>query len=169
MDALTVNLMTGLALLALISLASLRRVPQGFTFTVDRLGQFHRTLAPGIHFILPFVDRVTHRINMLGRALLVHCESLETKDACRVIADGTIYLQILDPRKVTGRLDTLDDAARSLIETTAREMVLQLTLESLHHRTASEINSWLLGLLNQSSNQWGVRITRIDLDFIDPD
>ena len=167
MEGLTQILLATLAVIAAVALLSLRRVPRGHKFTVDRMGRFHRTLGPGIHFILPFVDRITHQVNMLGRVLDVHCEALETKDERRVAADGMIYFQILDPRKVAGRLTNLDEAAQSLTEATARDMVQQMTLDALHHRTAGEINSWLLGLLNQSATQWGVRITRIDIDFSD--
>lgn len=154
-----------LGALVLLALASLCRVPPGHSYTINRLGRFHRTLAPGIHFIVPGIDRITHRISMLGQVLGVECTTLQTADECPVQARGTLYFQILDPRKASGRIHTLEEAAQSLTESTTREMVQQMTLDTLHHRSTREINAWLLGLLNQASNQWGVRITRVDLDF----
>lgn len=144
---------------------AVRFVPRGQSHTVHRRGRFLRSLQPGLHFIVPLIDQVSHKVDMKGRALTLHCEQLASKDECPVIADGVLYFQILDARKAAERLTTLDDAARNLAETSTREMVGQMTFTSLTSHSGPEINSWLLGMVNQSAVPWGVRATRIELDF----
>jgi len=169
MDALTLGLASLLAIVVLIAVVSVCRVPPGHSWTVARLGSYHRTLGPGIHFIVPFLDRITHRVSMLGQVLGVECDALPTRDDRRVDARGRLYFQILDPRKASTRLNSLEDAAQSLTAAKARDLVQQLDLDSLQQRTTDEINAWLLGLLNESATQWGVRVTRIEMDFSDRD
>ncbi len=154
---------------AIIALLSMRRVPDGQSFTVNRFGRFHRTLGPGLHFIVPLVDRVAHRVNILGQKLEVDCRPLKTKDEHAVLAHGVVYFQVLDPRKAAYYRRSVQEAARDLAESTTRELVEQMTFDALSHRTTRELNSWLLGMLNQSSTEWGVRITRIDLRFDERD
>ena len=144
---------------------SLRRVPPDHTYTIERLGRFHRTVAPGIHFIVPFVDRITHRISMAGRAIDVCCTHLHTNDEHEVLASGMIYFQVMDPRKAAINVPTLDQAAQNLTLKTTRGMVEQMSYDSLSHHSSGELNAWLLGLLNQSASEWGVRITRINMSF----
>lgn len=153
------------AILALLMVLGLRYVPPGQSWTVHRRGQFRKALQPGLHFVVPLLDRIAHKIDMKGRAMDLHCEQLATKDQRPVIADGMVYFQVLDARKAADKLSTLNEAAHSLCESTAREMVEQLTMDSLSDRSSREINSWLVGMVNQSALQWGVRVTRIDLAF----
>ncbi len=165
MEGLVYALAAVAVLLLLLGLASVRRVPDGQSFTVNRMGRFHRTLGPGVHLIVPLIDRVTHKINTLGRKLAVHCRPLKTKDEHPVLADGVIYFQVLDPRKAAHYQRRIEEAAQDLAETTTAELVQQMTYDALSHRTSRELNTWLLGMLNRSSTEWGVRVTRIDLKF----
>lgn len=165
MDNLTMGLLIALAAIVALVLLSLRRVPPDRTYTIDRLGRFHRTVAPGIHLIVPFIDRITHKINMAGRAVDVSCAHLHTNDEHEVQASGMIYFQVLDPRKAASHVRTLDQAAQNLTLETTRGMVEQMSYDSLSHHSSNDLNAWLLGLLNQSASEWGVRITRINLSF----
>ncbi len=165
MSTLIVSLVAAIATLVVIALVSIRRIPDGQSFTVNRFRSFHRTLGPGLHLIVPFIDRVTHKVNILGQMLEVDCRSLQTKDEHPVLAQGFVYFQVLDPRKAAHYKRSVQEAAQDLAQTTTRELVQQMTFDALNHRTARELNTWLLGMLNRSSTEWGVRVTRIDLRF----
>jgi regulator of protease activity HflC (stomatin/prohibitin superfamily) len=165
MDNLTLGLVVTLATFMALVVLSLRRVPSDYTYTIERLGRFHRTVAPGIRFIVPFVDRITHRISMAGRAIDVCCTHLHTNDEHEVLASGMIYFQVMDPRKVASHVPTLDQAAQNLTLEATKGMVEQMSYDSLSHHSIGDLNAWLLGLLNQSASEWGVRITRVNLSF----
>ena len=165
MDNLTAGLLIVLGAIIVLVLVSVRRVPVDRTYTIDRFGQFHRTVGPGIHLIVPFVDRITHRVSMAGRAVDVCCSNLHTNDSHDVLASGMIYFQVLDPRKAANHVRTLDEAAKDLTFNTTREMVEQMSYDSLSHHSRRDLNAWLLGLLNQSASEWGVRVTRINMEF----
>lgn len=153
------------ALVVILLALSLRRVPPMESHIVNRLGRAHRTLQPGWHWLLPFVDRVAHRVSMSGRVLEVTIPELETEDRQPMKAEGVVYFQVLDVDKALEQIGMLEDAARNLTVSTTRELVHEMSGSALQQRTTREINAWLLGLLNQSSEQWGVRITRVELDF----
>lgn len=165
MNNLTIGLLIALAAILVMVVFGWRRVPPDQTYTINRLGRFHRTLAPGMHFLIPFVDRITHRVSMAGHTIEVCCSQLRTQDQQPVLASGMIYFQVLDPRKAASHERNLDQATRNLTEEVTRGMVEQMSLSSLSHHSSGDLNAWLLGLLNQSATEWGVRITRIDLKF----
>lgn len=165
MDYLTTGLVIALVAIVALVLLSLRLVPPDQTYTINRLGRFHRTAAPALHFIVPFLDRVTHRVSMAGRAIDVCCAHLHTSDEHEVLASGMLYFQVLDPRKAASHARTLDQVAKNLTLDATKGMVEQISSDSLKHHSSGELNAWLLGLLNQSASEWGVRITRINLTF----
>ena len=165
MSNLTVGLLIALAAILVMVVIGWRRVPPDQTYTINRFGRFHRTLAPGMHFLVPLIDRISHRVSMAGRAVEVSCTQLHTNDQHAIVASGMIYFQVLDPRKAASHVRTLDQAARNLTEKTAIGMVEQMSYHSLSHHSSGDLNAWLLGLLNQSASEWGVRITRINLKF----
>ncbi|MDJ0655152.1 MAG: SPFH domain-containing protein [Xanthomonadales bacterium] len=158
-------LLLAVAVVAALLALAVKRVPEGQSFTVHRRGRFHRILSPGIHVVVPLLDRVAHRVNTLGRVMEVACEDLHTKDDHTLVAQGQVYFQVLDARKAADRDGAINQAARDLARVKAQELVEQMTYEVFSHRTSRELNSWLLGLLNQSSSEWGVRVTRIQMDF----
>ncbi len=160
-----VGLLLGLGAVAIAVAMSVQWVPANWSFTVHRRGQFLRTLPPGLHFIVPLLDRVVHKVNMGGQAVDLQCPELTSKDDVPVVANGVIYFQVLDARKAADRSASLQRTAENLTTESAREMVQQLSLTSLNERSRTELNGWLLGLVNQSAVQWGVRVTRVDLSF----
>lgn len=165
--SLTTQIVAALILLVLIvvALASVRHVPVAQRHVVNRMGRFHRTMRPGWHLLIPFVDRVSEKVSMGGRVLEVLFADLQTADDQMVSAKGLLYFQVLDARKAAGRLSTLNEAATGLTEKGLRQLVQELSVETLLHRTSREINGWLVGMLNQSAEEWGVRITRVELEF----
>lgn len=149
---------------ALIVLAAffVRVVPVGQTYSIARFGTFHRTLDPGVHVVVPLVDRTTHRVNMLGRAREVRFHSLRTADDHRLQADCKIYFQVLDARKVIRQSADLDKAVEQLLQRVLIDLTAEMDQETLFSRSPHELDSWLLGLLNQEAQNWGVRMTRVN-------
>jgi len=154
-----------LGLFALAVAFCVQIVPNNWSVTVHRRGEFLKTLGPGLHLIVPGLDRVVHRVNIAGQALTMQCDDLRSKDARAVAADGKIYFQVLDVRKAADQTTSVEQTAAELTRSSARDMVEQLTIDSLGQRSSSELNDWLLGLANHSAGQWGVRVTRVDMRF----
>lgn len=152
-----------------LAAVALQRVPEGCNLIVYRKGRFDRTLGPGWHLLIPGVERPMQKVAMGGRVLDVRYDALHTKDGQSVEVDGALYYQVLDAEKVVDHVDSLSSAALSLVQSTAQDLVSDMTSDSLARRRSNEINQWLLGMLNQASSQWGVRITRLDLRFDFPE
>ncbi|MEM9532494.1 MAG: SPFH domain-containing protein [Pseudomonadota bacterium] len=158
-----------LGLLLIGAAVSLRRVPPESSFTINRWGRFHRTLGPGWHLVLPLIDRVTHRVTTAGQVLDLSCPGLATRDQQAVVAQGRLFIQVLDPRKAANANQDVRHAATDLARSSAQQLVEQMTYTALSERSARELNSWLLGLLNQTASEWGVRVTRVELQFASDD
>lgn len=157
----------GIGLVGIVSLLamSVRRVPVGEVWVVHRFGRKHRNLDRGWHALLPLVERVVHRINMLGRTVPVELDDMPTQDAHLVSGHGRLCFQVLDADKASMEAGRLDGAATNLVQTVCEEMIAEMKFDDLVKRRRADTNAWILGLLNQSSANWGVRITRVEVIF----
>ncbi|MDX1569388.1 MAG: SPFH domain-containing protein [Xanthomonadales bacterium] len=154
-----------IAIPVILLVMAVHRVPAAESHIVRRLGHAHRTLSPGWHVIVPVLERVAHRVSMSGRVLEVRVDGLETSDQHPMQAQGVLYFQVLDVNKAVDQLGQLDTAARNLTESVVRDFVADISRASLELRSSDEISNWLLGLLNETSTGWGVRITRVELEL----
>ncbi|WP_417492573.1 SPFH domain-containing protein [Maricaulis sp.] len=157
-----------LLLLALAIIASvIKTVPQGKEFTVERFGRFTRTLKPGLHFIMPFIDSVGYKMNMRERVLDVPNQDVITKDNATVSVDAVIFIQVLDAPRAAYEVDNLDFAILNLCLTNVRTVIGSMDLdETLSKR--DEINARLLTVLDSATNPWGVKATRIEIRDLSP-
>lgn len=157
-----------LLLLALAVIASvIKTVPQGKEFTVERFGRFTRTLKPGLHFIMPFIDSVGYKMNMRERVLDVPNQDVITKDNATVSVDAVIFIQVLDAPRAAYEVDNLDFAILNLCLTNVRTVIGSMDLdETLSKR--DEINARLLSVLDSATNPWGVKATRIEIRDLSP-
>lgn len=157
-----------LLLLALAVIASvIKTVPQGKEFTVERFGRFTRTLKPGLHFIMPFIDTVGYKMNMRERVLDVPNQDVITKDNATVSVDAVIFIQVLDAPRAAYEVDNLDFAILNLCLTNVRTVIGSMDLdETLSKR--DEINARLLSVLDSATNPWGVKATRIEIRDLSP-
>ena len=157
-----------LLLLVLAIIASvIKTVPQGKEFTVERFGRFTRTLKPGLHFIMPFIDGVGYKMNMRERVLDVPNQDVITKDNATVSVDAVIFIQVLDAPRAAYEVDNLDFAILNLCLTNVRTVIGSMDLdETLSKR--DEINARLLMVLDSATNPWGVKATRIEIRDLSP-
>lgn len=133
---------------------------------VEQFGRYHSTLDPGLRFVLPFVQTV-RRVDVREKVIDVPPQEVITKDNVVVTVDAVIYFQITDPRKVLYNIDNFGLATQKLAQTNLRNVVGDLELDATL-TSREKINTELRMVLDEATDGWGVRITRVEIQKIDP-
>jgi regulator of protease activity HflC (stomatin/prohibitin superfamily) len=156
-----------LVVVVLFVVQTLKVVPQQHAWIVERLGKFHRTLSPGLSFIVPFVDRVAYKHLLKEIPMDVPSQVCITKDNTQLTVDGVLYFQVTDPMRASYGSSNFIVAITQLAQTTLRSVVGKLELD----RTFEErdyINASVVSALDEAAMSWGVKVLRYEIKDLTP-
>ena len=134
---------------------------------IERLGKFHRTLTPGIYFLIPFFDSAAYKQEMREQVVDIPSQSVITKDNIQVDIDGLIYLKVMDPKKASYGIGNYLAATNNLAQTTMRSEVGKITLGAIFSER-EVVNANIIGEIDKASDPWGVKVLRYEIKDISP-
>jgi len=154
-------------LVIFVIMSIVKFVPQGFNYTKIRFGRYSGTLKPGLNVLMPFIERIGRKVNMMESVLDIPTQEVITKDNARVAVDAIVFYQVLVAEKAAYAVADLIRATVNLAMTNIRTVMGSMDLDDLLSQR-EVINNQLLHVIDEATTPWGVKVTRCEIKDIDP-